>query len=337
MDYMEVWNEIVDDFKNNRYSKEDIIQALWESKLRKMLHGGDCEFVKQKPVKMGVGKKKADIVIQQNGKDVAVVELKQHTLSRSAGQGQLFSYLNQLKLVKIGILVCDKLYIYDYDVIKSDEENERNCLEIPFEKDSELGAKFVELFSKKQFDSEKVHEFIAEKIRSALNIKNLREEITNSKELIIGLLKKEFTSKYDEAEFDEVMKEFDIQIVKKVPAEVFAPKIHGTIVHIPLAGKEKKGDLDKLQEYIRTVGMSTFVKYYEQFANPHFDPKDVKQVMRNNGENWKPNSFDTKASAGKWITQNGYGEEALKRIAGANKTDSETIQKALELLRNINK
>lgn len=335
MDFMKSWNKIVDLVKKHWYHDEKIIQFAWEDTVfGTILSDSDCKFVPQEVVE-GTAKR-TDIVIKQNENAVAVVELKQHTHSRDKKAGlvtpqeQLFSYLNQLKNISIGILVCDKLHIYAYDFTKTDEENERNRLDIPFEKDSELGEKFVELFSK--IDSEKVREFISQKIRSAQNIKNLREEIENSKERIIKLLENEFAPKYGKAEFDEVMKEFDIQVVKKVPAEVFVPKAHDAIVHTPMTGIRKKGDLDKLQKYIRTVGMSTFVKYYEQFANPHFDTGDVKQVMRHNNENWSNNSFNTKASAGKWITNNGYGEEALQIIANANITDSETIQKARALL-----
>lgn len=294
-----------------------------------ILSGSDCKFVPQEVVE-GTAKR-IDIVIKQNENAVAVVELKQHTHSRNVKAGsvtpqeQLFSYLNQLKRVGIGILVCDKLHIYAYDFTKTDEENERNRLDIPFEKDSELGEKFVGLFSKMRFDSEKVREFISQKIRSAQNIKNLRDEIENSKELTIRLLENEFAPKYGKAEFDEVMKEFDIQIVKKVPATNFAAGSHRAIVHAPFTE-------NRLKKYIRTVGMSTFVKYYEQFANPHFDTGDVKQVMRQNNETWNDNSFDTKASAGKWIIKNSYGKEALQIIATANNADNETIEKAKDLL-----
>lgn len=337
MDCMESWNKIVKLVKKHWHDDEKIIQVTWEDTVfGTILSDSDCKFVPQEVVE-GTAKR-MDIVIKQNENAVAVVEMKRHTHSRNEKAGrvtpqeQLFSYLNQLKSVGIGILVCDKLHIYAYDFTKSAEKNERDRLDIPFEKDNEVGEKFVELFNKMRFDSKKVREFISQKIRSAQNIKNLREEIENSKELTIKLLENEFAPKYGKAEFDEVMKEFDIQIVKKVPAAVFAPKAHESIVHAPLTEKGEKDDLDKLKKYIRTVGMSTFVKYYEQFANPHSDTGDVKQVMRNNNEPWSDNSFNTKASAGKWIIKNNYGKEALQIIANASITDSKTIQKARALL-----
>lgn len=234
----EIWNIIVKSVKDNIYKKEEIIQAIWNSTIFPLiLDGSDCKNIEQ--VVPEGSTKKMDIVIKQNGNDVAVVELKQHTYSRNAKIGlvtpqeQLFSYLNQLKCVNIGILVCDKLYIYNYDFTKNDEENATNCLEIPFEKDSELGVKFVELFSKENFSEENIKEFIAQKIRSAQNIKNLREEIGNAKEMVIEFLENEFAPKYGKAEFDEVMNEFEIQIVKKAKetSVAFAPKAHRAIVH----------------------------------------------------------------------------------------------------------
>lgn len=216
----EIWNIIVKSVKDNIYKKEEIIQAIWNSTIFPLiLDGSDCKNIEQ--VVPEGSTKKMDIVIKQNGNDVAVVELKQHTYSRNAKIGlvtpqeQLFSYLNQLKRVNIGILVCDKLHIYAYDFTKSAEENEANRLDIPFEKDSEDGAKFVELFGNEHFSEEKIKEFIAQKKRSAQNIENLREEIGNAKERIIELLENELAPKYGKVEFDEVMKEFNIQIDRK--------------------------------------------------------------------------------------------------------------------------
>ena len=337
MNSKEIWNIIVTSVQNNIYKKEELIQAIWNSAIFPLILGGsDCKNVEQEVPEGST--KKMDIVIKQNENTVAVVELKQHTHSRNAKAGlvtpqeQLFSYLNQLKRVNIGILVCDKLYIYNYDFTKSNEENATNCLEIPFEKDNELGAKFVELFSKENFREETIKEFISEKNRSAQNVKKLREEISNSKELIIKFLENEFVPKYGKAEFDEVINEFEIQIVKKNSVTGFSSQTYRTTSQASFAGNGENAGSDKLKKYIRTVGMSTFVKYYEQFVNQNFDTRDVKQVMRHNNEPWGDNSYDTKASAGKWIIKNGYGKEALQIIANANNTDIETIQKARELL-----
>ena len=112
------WNKIVAQYNKNRNSKEEIVQASWELLFSTIFNYTDSNIVPQLPVKMGVETKRADILIKNGNEDLFVVELKRHTLHD--GQAQLFSYLNQLK-INIGVLVCDKLYIYDFDYTTRDE------------------------------------------------------------------------------------------------------------------------------------------------------------------------------------------------------------------------
>lgn len=82
---------------------------------------------------------------------------------------------------------------------------------------------------------------------------------------------------------------------------------------------------------LRTVGFSTFVEYYEYYANPKYETSDIRALLIKSGK-YKINSCNTKASVGKRIVNKGLGHEALEIIANANNIDSSIINKAKSLL-----
>lgn len=130
----EIWNEIVDSYDSNLNESENIIQHEWEKHiLPKYLCYKKDDINSQYPLKMGSTNKKLDILLEHNRQKLCVLELKQHTLTKVAGQDQLISYLRQLSNVKLGILVCDKLFVYHFD-IHNIKNNELAHIEIPFKK-----------------------------------------------------------------------------------------------------------------------------------------------------------------------------------------------------------
>mgnify|MGYP006912266260 CR=1 FL=1 len=76
--------------------------------------------------------------------------------------------------LSIGILVCEKLYLYLYN----HSDNKNDCLEIPFEKDNELRIKFMELFNKSNFDVENVKNFIQSESKNKNDISKIKKEIS---------------------------------------------------------------------------------------------------------------------------------------------------------------
>lgn len=237
MDSKKMWNYLVDEHTKYLNASEKEIQEKWEKEylLDAELFGyskamGDVDS--QRSLHIGSSDRAIpDIILRKDGKDLFVIELKQYSLRKNSDfEKQLLSYLTHTDIhLSIGVLVCNKLCL----CFHNHSSNQTQWLEIPFEKDNALGAKFVELFSKENFSEENIKEFIAQKIRSAQNIKNLREEIGNAKEMVIEFLENEFAPKYGKAEFDEVMNEFEIQIVKKAKetSVAFAPKAYRAIVH----------------------------------------------------------------------------------------------------------
>lgn len=99
-------------------------------------------------------------------------------------------------------------------------------------------------------------------------------------------------------------------------------------VHIGTSSNDVQG---KLLRDLRTVGFSTFVQYFELYANPQCETSEIRALMLRSGR-YKINSCNTKASVGKSIVRHGLGTAALQIIANAGNIDPEIIKKAKALL-----
>lgn len=214
MNYSDIWNKIVDEYNKNKNKKEELVQRTWEMLFKFSFNYSDGEIDPQKSVKMGSTSKKADIVIKKDNIDIFIIELKRHTLHD--GQEQLFSYLNQLK-IDLGVLVCDNLYIYDYDFTT---QNKFTMIEIPFEHDNPNGVKFVELFTKDNFDKQAIKNFINEINEKHAAITKIQNELSQG--LIIELLKKHFieTMEISENEVKNVLQDYNISITKNTNTNI---------------------------------------------------------------------------------------------------------------------
>ena len=169
----EIWNYLVDHYNGNFWANEEIIQRDWESFF------ADADLFRYSKIKGEVDSHRTlqigsyervipDIILKKGGNDLFVVELKKYSLHFSKErEAQLFSYLKLLH-ISIGVLVCDKIYIYAYDFETSEQENK---LEIPFEKDNTDGVAFVDLFCKDEFSKDKIFEYIFTKKSFSTNVK----------------------------------------------------------------------------------------------------------------------------------------------------------------------
>lgn len=205
------WNKIVDFYNEYRLKPENEIQNLWEqlfadaelfgySKMygeiephRSIQIGSSCRVI-------------PDIIIKKNEKDLFIVELKQSSLD--CGDKQLLSYLKLLQQINIGILICNKLYIYNFDINKKDVEQTK--LAIDFTYDNPYGIKFVELFEKRNFNIDAIKEFIDNNAKfknNALEIKN-----TINKSFVLNLVREYFLKNYTEKEFEEATKDLELEI-----------------------------------------------------------------------------------------------------------------------------
>lgn len=227
----DIWNEIVDLFHENQSENERIIQNDWEKMvLRKHLGFDKSEIDSQRRLRIGSTDKKIDIMLKKDGEEICVIELKQHCFSKDdGGLAQLFSYLNQLKKIRLGVLVCDKLYVYAFDY-KSDD-SEQAFVEIPFEEDDENGLAFVHFFQRKELDLDKIVDWVNEKHKKRLDIERLQKkeretvekikyEITD--DLIKDLLRDYFVNKsgYGDFYFEKAYKEYSGQVNPPPPGPV---------------------------------------------------------------------------------------------------------------------
>jgi len=204
----EIWNYLVDHYNRNIGANEDVIQRDWESFF------ADAELFKYSKIKgevdshrtLQIGSYKRvipDIILKKGGDDLFVVELKKYSLPFSKErEAQLFSYLKLLH-ISIGVLVCDKIYIYAYDFETSEQENK---YEIPFEKDNTDGIAFVDLFCKDEFSKDKIFEYISTKKSFIINVKKIKSQI--SQNLIYDVLKEHFAVDYKTEEVEAALRDY---------------------------------------------------------------------------------------------------------------------------------
>lgn len=221
MDIIEKWNFLIEYYNKNQTAPEKIIQQDWENLFAEIF--GYSKLLKEvdahRTMQIGATSRVIpDIIIRstQENRDLFVVELKQHTIL--TGYEQLFSYLKLLK-VDIGILICNKLYIYDYDTDKDDDN--QSFLEIEFTKDNPDGIKFVELFSKGSFNRQNVKDFIQKRKKEKDNIHAIQQKVTA--EFVRQILQEQLAVTYSQTEIEQALKEIVITVGKKVAVPVIPP------------------------------------------------------------------------------------------------------------------
>lgn len=220
----EKWNEIcfllAENIKNDisEYDFEQkVIQALSVLGWREFL--GDFDI--RPSFKIGSANSiTPDFIIKSESKQrLFVIEVKQPQLPINSGfQKQLFSYMRQLKL-EYGLLIGQSIQIF-YDGILSKQDDPILLENIVFERNSEKGEKFVELFCKNNFSAESLNLFTLkslEKINRQEDFKLLSNKILseNFKGNIFNLIKQEFISDYDGELIDAVLKDLKIEISSK--------------------------------------------------------------------------------------------------------------------------
>ncbi|MBQ9773601.1 MAG: DUF4268 domain-containing protein [Clostridia bacterium] len=205
MTYKETWNYLVKHHNENIETDEKKIQKDWESFFADAglfkYSNADGDVVSHQILQFGSKKCVIpDIVLRKNNDDLFVVELKKYSLPVSKDhEAQLFSYLKLLH-VFIGVLVCEKIYIYAYDFNTVEQENR---LEISFEEDNADGIAFVELFCKESFSKEKIMDFISGKKSFDKNVQEIKKQLNH--QLVCKLVKNYFLGKYSAEEVETAL------------------------------------------------------------------------------------------------------------------------------------
>ena len=228
-----------------------------------------------------------DIVINSSEKrNLFVIEIKQPSIPLNTKfQQQLFSYMRQLKL-QYGVLIGQVIQIfYDGDLTEHDEPV---LLEtIDFEKDSQKGQKFVELFSKENFSYDSLNTFTQNSLKK-INRKNEQKILSQiilspDYELkVLELIKLDLLNKYDGEIIDNVLQGLSINITTKNPTEVGFSNIQADIIE----QSEIKSSRDKTKYIINGTGIKLaknkfvleFVRTYLK-QNP-LDFRSLKNIFR---------------------------------------------------------
>lgn len=254
MTIKEKWEAIVDDVAKCNNCDESSMQVLWEdifadAELFGYSHRKG-EIDRQRSIKIGSGMRVIPDIIIKNAtqnKDLFVVELKQFGISfRTGDEEQLFSYMRLLEL-RIGILICNKIYVYY-------RENSclKHCIEIDFQKNSTLGENFVELFSKNNFSETEISNFIKINENYKNNVQKIKTEVYELD--LKKLVEKYFASRFSDDEIKCAMNDFNFYI--KEPMKVM-PEVRP----VPLGADEKKENFVKLSKNhaIRLLQKSGYV------------------------------------------------------------------------------
>ena len=205
MDYKSGWNQLVSEYKKNLDAKEDKIHTQWELYFSFLFHYSSDDIDSKRSLHIGSKDREIpDIILRSNQKDLCVVELKRYSLSKNTDfEKQLLNYMSHTDMrLSIGVIICQTIDIYYYN----QATNEKECLEIPFEENSELGEKFVELFGKENYSEENIIRFIREQNK----FKSLEDKIKSE---ATAILIKQFL-------IEHFGKNFDTELVKRVVSEL---------------------------------------------------------------------------------------------------------------------
>lgn len=333
MDSIEKWNKLCDYFERYKYDAEEKIQKVWETLFSEIFGYSslDNEIESHRIIQLGSTERLIpDIIIKNNDTDLFMVELKREDLSvDESRKKQLYSYLKQ-EHNDLGILVCNQICLIKYDYSVSDAE--QVCCYIDFKKNNPLGVKFIEIFEKRNFNKEKAMDFILEANKETSKIEKIKQELTT--ELLKRLIIDYFSKDENEELVKQLLEDYNISISRKEKKEIAAsPIINKQNLSIPNNTSYPRGtvktDGEKLLRDIRSVGMETFVKYFEYYNNSQCETGDIKALFRQY-ENFNENSMASKASTGKGIIRRGFAKEALEIIINSRNIDYSLREKAKE-------
>lgn len=210
MTSIEKWNYLCDLYKRYYSSSEKVLQNMWQNIFSEVFEYSHLQNDIDIHRSLRIGSTDRvipDIIIRNKEKDLFIVELKQYNLPRTIGmEKQLYSYLKLLHN-DLGVLICDRIVLVDFDYIKEDNQNE---YEIFFEENNPEGVLFIEYFSKPSFNKAAIKELISNGSSKISNIKSIKNEI--SEELLNKLLVEYFSKNYSNEEIRQAIENISINI-----------------------------------------------------------------------------------------------------------------------------
>lgn len=273
MDYKIGWNYLVSEYKKNLDAKEDKIHTLWESYFAMPFifnYSNNDDIDSKRSLHIGsTNREIPDIILRSNHEDLCIVELKRYSLPKNTDyEKQLLNYMSHIDMrLSIGVIICKTINIYYYNHATNNQE----CLEIPFEEDSELGEKFVELFTKENFSEENIIRFIKEQNESKILEEKIKSETTVA--LIKQLLIEHFSEKIDTELVTKVITELNISvndiqetispIIRDSDSSIKKPKIDDEKRTVTLNGTTLsiyRNDNQSVQNFVKETLTTLFEK-----------------------------------------------------------------------------
>ncbi|MCL2070825.1 MAG: hypothetical protein FWH07_01140 [Oscillospiraceae bacterium] len=208
MTAIEKWNQLAELHTRHFNDGElSVLQGAWERAFETYLgYEYHNEVRRQYRLPICTSNFPVDIAILNGDVPLYFVELKCHNKERNNQMvQQLLDYLtNSRGRTSTGILICKRLYVYNF--VYGRDDDEQDYVEIEFKQNSATGIKFVELFSKGSFSETSVKRFI----KFTRNVERIRQSLTS--DFITGLLREYFASRYCSDEFDEAINDFNVVI-----------------------------------------------------------------------------------------------------------------------------
>lgn len=224
----EKWNEIC--FLLSENIKQTLSEKDFENQVVRAIEvlgwrefRGEIE--RQPSVQLGrEGTLRPDLIVYgKNRKCLIVVEVKRpvENIKRDYIIGQLRSYMRQMKS-DFGFLIGSDLRVF-YDGPLNPHTDPILLEKIDFEKQSEIGIKFVNIFDKNSLESNKHDEYLRNnlhKFNKKREVNTLIQQLISFevKQKVVGFLRNEFPDTDDET-FSGALQQVSIEISKKEEIE----------------------------------------------------------------------------------------------------------------------
>jgi hypothetical protein len=251
-----------------------------------------------------------DIIIQSEGKDRFVVELKKQSIAHLEDHVlQLVSYMTRIR-VSFGLLIGANIQFY-YDV-PNDKKDPIKLTEIDFTKDNLEGSKLIELLKRESFDEEKLIEYCNEKLEEA-NDRNIATDLINKissndgVEKLLKLLIAELKNDYNDNIIKNVVENISIKInpkIENVNIKSITTKSFNTNIESRSATSGKlpieliPNDVDEFKRKFIEIGSAILCFHYE---NGRIEEKIWKKVNFSESADLKANLRSRpEARKGKW-------------------------------------
>lgn len=280
MNYMEIWNAIVRIYEETKNSPENVIQDKWENICKEFLHYSSLnnEIDTKRSIHYGSKDKVIpDIILRNNKRDSVVIELKQYSLIKNdLFAQQLFSYLKQLK-VKVGVLICNKIYLFLYDYTLAD--NQQQYIEIDLTKDNITGEEFVKHLDNYNFSIDTITNFIVEQNKVLKEVEELKRMTTVS--YIKEILKEKFINeKYTEEAINKLFNSMQIDVKQKNIKEFLDEGLRPPIGIEKITYNQKSKAIKICSD--NNISITQYVTYAKKSSNYGKYPANVNQYYLKN-------------------------------------------------------